>query len=126
MYFRKSGHAVVALTVQENPSPPPRPAFWSPPPPGTEGKGNHPSFDAKFLSLAREGITAISQSPCSSMAAFPLATRPAELPAPCCAGVPRKPFWNGFVSIKALRSSPAFVKHGSLNFDASTELLIVA
>ena len=36
------------------------------------------------------------QWPCSSIAALPLATRPAELPAPCCAGVPRKPGWNGF------------------------------
>ena len=39
---------------------------------------------------------------------------PAELPAPCCAGVPRKPSWNGFASRSCCVSVPALVQHGSL------------
>ena len=63
-------------------------------------------------------MTPGSQSPCSSIAALPLATRPAELPAPCWAGVPRKPVWNGLVAMNVLRSSPALMKHGSLRLIA--------
>src|SRR5579871_4909603 len=44
------------------------------------------------------------------MAAWPLATRPAELPAPVWAGVARKPVWNGLVFMKAVIASPAFTK----------------
>src|SRR4029453_14640147 len=52
----------------------------------------------------------------SSLAALPLATMPAELPAPVWPGVPRNPSWNAFRSRKDLRSSPALMKHGSSNF----------
>src|SRR6478735_3316428 len=50
----------------------------------------------------------------SSMATFPLARRPAELPAPCWAGVARKPSLNGSVLRNVSRSSPAVVKQESL------------
>ena len=53
-----------------------------------------------------------SQSPCSSIAALPSATMPAELPAPVWAGVFRKAGWNGLVAMNDLRSLPALAKHG--------------
>ena len=63
-------------------------------------------------------MTPGSQSPCSSMAALPLATMPAELPAPCWDAVPRKPGWNGLVFMNAWRSAPALRKHGLLTLIA--------
>ena len=53
------------------------------------------------------------QWPMSSMAASPFATRPAELPAPCWAGVPRKPSLNGSMPMNSWSCSPASTKHGS-------------
>src|ERR1700742_5006068 len=116
MYFRKSAHAAVALLVQENPSPPPSATFSSPLPPGTVGKRTQPSLALSCLSEVSAAMTTGSQSPCSSIAALPLATMPAELPAPCWAGVPRKPAWNGLVFRNARVSSPALVKHGASSF----------
>src|SRR5829696_4043491 len=91
-------------------------AAGSPWPPGTDGKGKNPRSGSGLLFGVREAITPGSQAPISSMLALWLATRPAELPAPCWAEVVRKPSLNGFVSAKALRSSPAFVQQGSLKF----------
>ena len=71
-------------------------------------------------------MTPGSQSPCSSIAALPFATMPAELPAPTWAGVPRKPVWNGFVAMKDLSSLPAFMKHGALRLSAFIAALSVA
>src|SRR5690349_11798290 len=123
MYFRKSAHAAVALVVQEKPSPPPSVVLGSPLPPLTAGKANQPSLELRFLSLVSAAIVLGSQSPWSSIAALPLATIPAELPAPCWAGVPRKPGWKGLVAMKAFVSSPAFVKHGSLRAIAFIDCL---
>ena len=55
-----------------------------------------------------------SQCPWSSIAALPLPIMPAELDAPCCAGVARNPSWNGFASRSCCVSVPAFVQHASL------------
>src|SRR4051812_17100292 len=110
MYFRKSAHAGPALTAQEKPSPPPSAVPGVPLPPSTVGKGNQLSFEANCLSSVSGIIVGSSQSPCSSIAALPLAMRPAELPAPCCAGVPRNASWKGLVSRNFLRSSPAFTQ----------------
>src|SRR5258705_4947059 len=117
MYLRKSTHWGGALYEQEKQSPPPRAAFGSPLPPATVGNANHPRLSPRpFLSSVSPAITAGSQWPMSSMAALPFATRPAELVAPCWAGVARKPSLNGSVLRKACRSLPAFVKHASANF----------
>src|SRR3954447_26544510 len=83
-------------------------AAGSPCPPATAGNGKKPRSGSGLVSLVREAITPGSQAPISSMLALWLATRPAELPAPCCAEVVRKPSLNGLVSAKVLRSSPAF------------------
>src|SRR3954451_23174432 len=90
-------------------------AAGSPWPPETAGNGKKPRSGSGLVSLVREAITPGSQEPISSMLALWLATRPAELPAPCCAAVVRKPPLKGFVSAKALRSLPAFVQQGSSN-----------
>src|SRR3954466_16103281 len=113
MYFRKSAQAGPALTAHEKPSPPPSAVPGVPLPPSIDGNGNQLSFEANCLSSVSGIIVGSSQSPCSSIAALPLATRPAELPAPCWAGVPRKPDWNGLVARNAFVSSPALTKHGS-------------
>jgi hypothetical protein len=82
----------------------------------------------RFLSVVRAVMTPGFQWPCSSIAALPLASRPAELPAPCWAGVARKPFWNGWASISFCVFCPALTKHGSsilsserLDFSVSSE-----
>src|ERR1044072_1908432 len=113
-YLRNSTHAVVASVVHENPSAPPRATSGAPWPPSPAGNGSQPSLLLSFLSDVRDAMVPGSQVPCSSIAALPLATMPAELPAPCCAGVPRKPAWNGFVSRNACMSSLALAKHGAL------------
>src|SRR5216683_1048453 len=113
MYFRKLAHAgSAAWVVQEKPSPPPSRVCGSPAPPATVGKGNQPSSEVRLLFVLRADMTPGSQSPCSSIAALPFATMPAELPAPCWAGVLREAVWNGLVFMKEVRSVPAFVKHG--------------
>src|SRR3954469_10793709 len=82
MYLSNSTHSGGAFLEQANPSPPPRAAVGSPADPGTPGKLNQPRKGGTFLSAVRPLITPGSQCPMSSMAALPLATRPAELPAP--------------------------------------------
>ena len=57
-----------------------------------------------------------SQSPWSSITALPEATRPAELPAPCWAEVPRKPVWKGLVFRNAARSVLAWPKQEAPKF----------
>ena len=61
--------------------------------PERDGNGNQPRFLPMPFWFGREARSSSpsSQWPCSSIAALPLPIRPAELPAPCCAGVPRKP-----------------------------------
>src|SRR4051794_934242 len=122
-YLRKSAQAAPPLTLHEKPSPPPSAVPGVPLPPATVGNGNQPSFEAYSLSSVSGIIVGSSQSPCSSIAALPLATRPAELPAPCCAGVPRNPVWNGCVARKFLRSCPALVQQGSSSLTAFTDCL---
>src|SRR5690554_2906714 len=60
------------------------------------------------------------------MAAPPLATRPAELSAPCCPEVARKPSWNGSVSTKSWSSSPASTQHGSVKSSAGMSVCNVS
>ena len=97
-----------------------------PPPPATDGNGNQPICDWQVLVRSSgRAIVPGSQSPCSSIAALPLATMPAELPAPCCAGVPRKPDWNGLAARKRCRSLPALVQHGSSSFERRSRRFIV-
>lgn len=122
-YCRKSAHAFDARVVQAKPSPPPSTAAGSPAPPGTDGNGNQPTLESSCLSSVSADIVPGSQSPCSSIAALPLATRPAELPAPCWAAVPANPVWNGCVARKFFRSCPAFVQHGSSSLIAFTDCL---
>src|ERR1700733_13395564 len=74
-----------------------------------------------FLLLVRAGTTLVSQSPCSSIAALPLASRPAELPAPVWAWVALNPPWNGLVPMNAVRSLVAWVKHGAVMLTALME-----
>src|SRR4051794_11102773 len=88
-------------------------AAGSPWPPDTAGNGKKPRSGSGLVSLVRPAMTPGSQAPISSMLALWLAIRPAELPAPCCAEVVRKPLLNGCVSANALRSLPAFVQQGS-------------
>src|SRR3954469_10367679 len=115
MYLRKSTHSGGALYEHEKPSPPPRAAPATPFAPGMAGKGNQPRFlPMPFLLGERPFITPGSQWPCSSMAALPLPIRPAELPAPCWAGVPRKPRWNGSTPSSCLTASPAFTQQESV------------
>src|SRR6266851_586676 len=126
-YFRKSAQAgSAAPVVQEKPSPPPSAVVADPAPPGTEGNGNQPSCELRFLSVVRGVIVPGSQSPCSSIAALPFATMPTELPEPSWAAVPRKPVWNGFVAINDLRSLPAVTKHGALRLSALIAAFSVA
>src|SRR3954454_4561017 len=113
MNCRNFAHASVASVVHEKPSPPPSAACGSPAPPSVVGNANHPSLESSCLSSVRSDITYGFHVPCSSIAALPLATMPAELPAPCWAVVPSKSFWNGLVSRNFCMSSPALMKHGS-------------
>ncbi len=71
-------------------------------------------------------MTPGSQSPCSSIAALPLATMPAELPAPTWAGVPRNPDWKGLVAMKVWSWLPACTKHGADRFTPFIAVLRVA
>src|SRR3954471_5383241 len=115
MYLRKSTHSGGAFHEHEKPSPPPSAAPATPFAPGTDGNGNQPRFLPRpFLFGVRPFMTPGSQWPCSSIAALPLPIRPAELPAPCCAGVPRKPSWNGSAAISCCVCSPARSQHLSL------------
>src|SRR5450432_502596 len=120
-YYRNAAHASGALVEHEKPSPPPSAAPGSPLPPVIDGNGKKPISPSTVACWAvgtSPMIVGISQSPCSSIAALPLATRPAELPAPCWAGVARKPVLKGFASSSFFRSSPALTKHGSVNLAA--------
>src|SRR4051812_20781990 len=115
MYFRKSTHSGGALYEQEKPSPPPRAAPDTPFAPGIAGKGNQPRLLPRpFLLGVRPFITPGSQWPCSSIAALPLPMRPADEPAPCWAGVPRKPRWNGSTPSSCSTAWPALIQHESL------------
>src|SRR5262249_32534098 len=82
--------------------------------PGTDGKGNQPSLEKNCLSVVRPAPAPGFQSPCSSIAALPLARFATELFGTDCAGVPRKPVWNGLVFMKLFRSALALAKHGAL------------
>src|SRR3954451_4478321 len=87
-----------------------------PPAPGTDGKANQLRNAGCFLSGVRLAIVPPSHAPMSSIAALPLATRPAELFGPTWPGVARKSGWNGWVARNVLRSLPALTKQGSSNF----------
>src|SRR3954467_5051980 len=78
------------------------------------GNGNQLRKLGILLSAVRLCVTPASQWPCSSIATLPLASRPAELPAPVCAGVARNPSLNGFASSSFFRYSPALTQHWSL------------
>src|ERR1017187_5531309 len=126
-YFRKLAQAGSAAPVgHEKPAPPPRTRAGAPAPPVTAGNGNQPSCEVKLVLVVRPCITPGSQSPCSSMAAWPVETMPAELPAPAWDAVPRKPVWNGLVAMKVLRSWPAFTKHAALTLTALIAAFSVA
>ena len=114
MKLRKSAHSFGALTEHEYPSTPPIIEPGSPWPPDSSGNGNHARSGSGFSSGVREAITPGSHAPMSSIAAWWLATRPAELPAPCWALVVRKPSLNGWVAAKSFRSSAAFSQQPSL------------
>src|ERR1035437_2288240 len=101
-------------------------AVGSPWPPEIDGKGNHPRSGSGFWSGVREAMTPGSQAPMSSMAALWFATSPAELPAPCCAAVVRKPLLKGFVPANVARSWPAFSQHGSVNVLVAAALFSVS
>ena len=122
MYWRNSAQAgSAAPVVQEKPSPPDSTAVGAPWPPGTCGNGNQPSSETMVLFEVRAGTTLVSQSPCSSMAALPLASRPAELPAPVWAWVALNPPWNGLVAMNEVRSLVAWEKHGAVMLMALME-----
>src|SRR6185503_7560540 len=72
-----------AFHEQEKPSPPPSSEPGSALLPGTFGNGNQPRKPGILLSGVRGCMTPGFQWPWSSIAALPLATRPAELVAPC-------------------------------------------
>ena len=83
MYCRNWAQAGSAAgVVHEKPSPPPSVVVGAPAPPAMAGNGNQPSLELRVLSDVSGAMTPGSQSPCSSIAALPLATMPAELPAP--------------------------------------------
>src|SRR3954451_12608615 len=104
MYFRNSTHSGGAFFEQAYPSPPPIWVVWSPAPPATDGNGNQPRNAGCFLSGVRLPIVPPSQAPISSIAALPLATRPAELFGPTWPGVARESGWYGLVALNACRS----------------------
>src|SRR5215468_9895882 len=113
MYFRNSTHSGGAFLEQAKPSPPPIAALWVPAPPLTDGNGNQPRKAGCFLSGVRVPMVPGSHAPMSSIAALPLATRPAELSAPFWPGVARKFGWYGLVALNVCRSWPALTKHAS-------------
>src|SRR5262249_38204551 len=116
MYFRNSTHSGGAFFEQANPSPPPSCTVGSPPLPSA-GTGNQPrSAPMPRPSVLRPLIVPSSQSPMSSMAAVRLLIRAPDGLVPEPNFEPRKSGWNGDVPTNALRSSPAFTKHGSSNF----------
>src|ERR1700678_3619895 len=117
-YCRNSAQAWACcwVPVQEKPSPPPRTAVCEPAEPGVCGKGNQPSSPLRLLLVETPCMTDGSQSPWSSIAALPDATRPAELPAPCWEEVPRKPAWNGLVFRNAARLLLAWPKQAAPKF----------
>ena len=78
-----------AFAEQEYPSTAPIIEPGAPLPPETSGNGKKPRSDSGLPSGVSEEITPGSHAPMSSMAALWLATRPAELPAPCWAAVVR-------------------------------------
>ena len=79
------------------------------------GNGNQPSLSPSgCLSGVRPVVWPSFQWPISSIAAWPLASMPAELPAPSCAGVARKPSWKGVAASSCWTSWPALTKHGSV------------
>src|SRR6478609_11755513 len=101
-------------------------ALGSPWPPGTDTHGVNARSGSGFWLGVRDAITPGSQAPMSSMPALWLATRPAELLAPCCAEVVRKPLLYGLVAAKAFRSSPALVQQGSSNLSVCAVLFRVS
>src|SRR5690554_5744610 len=98
----------------------------SPAVPGTLTNGNQPRNSGTVSSGVSEPIWPAFQWPMSSIAAFPLATSPAELSAPCCPEVARKPSWNGSVSTNSLSSSPASTQHGSLKSSSGMSVCSVS
>src|SRR5450631_1140974 len=124
--FRNLEHSGGAAFEQEKPSRPPIMAPAVPAPPLMVGKGNHPRSASGFLSGVRDAITPGSHAPMSSMAAWWLASRPADEPAPCWAVVVRKPLLKGLALENAARSSPAFVQHLSSNFLSAVALFRVS
>src|SRR4029079_9752661 len=110
-YVRNWAHAGCgAFQEHAKPSPPPSSEPGRALLPGTFGNGNQPRKLGTLLSGVRDCITPGFQCPWSSIAALPFATSPAELDAPCCAGVARNPFWNGPASSSCWRYAPAFVQ----------------
>ena len=105
MYWRnwaQGGSA--APVVHDQPSPPPSTEVGSPWPPGTDGNGNQPSLESMLLSVVSLRTSRGSQSPCSSIATLPFASRPAELVGLLCAATPLNPPSNGFVARNEVRS----------------------
>ena len=112
-YCRNCEHSGCgAFQEQAKPSPPPSSEPGRALLPGTFGNGNQPRKLGTVLSAVSGCMTPGFQCPCSSIAALPFATRPAELVAPCCAGVARKPAWNGPASA-AGHELPRLSQHGS-------------
>src|ERR1700749_2731429 len=105
---------------------PPIIALGSPAPPGTAGNGNQPRSGSGFSFGGSEAIGPGAQAPVGFMPRLWCPTRPAEEPAPNCAAVVRKPVWNGLILRNAVRSSPAFVQHGSVNVRLLAAVFIVA
>src|SRR5919198_1307614 len=115
MYVRNCAHAGSgAFHEHAKPSPPPSSEPGSALLPGTSGNGNQPRKLGILLSGVSGCITPGFQWPCSSIAALPFASSPAELVAPCCAGVARNPSWNGCASSSCCTYSPALAQHGSV------------
>src|SRR5690554_6733188 len=93
---------------------------------GTLTNGNQPRNSGTVASGVSEPIWPAFQWPMSSMAALPLATRPAELSAPCWPEVARNPSWKGSVPTKSCSSSPASTQHGSLKSSAGMSVCSVS
>ncbi|CPU66781.1 Uncharacterised protein [Mycobacteroides abscessus] len=89
MKLRNSAHSAGAWAEQEKPSTPPIMAPGSPSPPSTAGNGNHCRSASGFSSGVSDAMTPGFHAPMSSIAAWWLAMRPADEPAPCCAEVVR-------------------------------------
>src|SRR6478609_8473366 len=114
-YARNCAHCGSgAFTEQAKPSPPPSSEPGVALLPGTFGNANQPRKLGTLLSGVSGCMTPAFQWPCSSIATFPFASRPAELVATCCAGVARKPFWKGLASRSCCTYWPAFSQQPSL------------